>query len=58
MNIPAIVNIWFVDTRMENNIVMIIRWDKFLNVQDLLQQHAALSLTLRIRMTVIEPAML
>lgn len=28
MNITAIVNIWFVDTAMENNIVTIIKWDK------------------------------
>lgn len=42
---PAIVNIWFAATAMENIIVMITGWDKFLNGPDLLHQHAALSLT-------------
>lgn len=36
MDIPAIVNIWFVATTMENNTVMIIRWGKFINGINLL----------------------
>lgn len=46
MNITAIVNIWLVAPAVGNYIVMIIRWDKFLNVEDLLQQQAPLPLTL------------
>lgn len=36
MNIPAIVNIWFVATALENNLIIVIRLDKFLNDTDLL----------------------
>ena len=36
MNIPASVNIWFVASALENNLIVVIRLDKFLNDTSLL----------------------